>query len=121
MKTKASSCQGFREWGCALSKAHPPTPQRKQNESSLFPIGFLSFFVLGEMTNDKMTNDKMTKTTAYKDGLQTGLEDWCITGNHRSRKPPQRMPLEKRTQWFLGRCHGFQEAEKLLEKKDEKK
>ena len=61
----------------------------------------------------------MTNTTAYKDGLQTGLEDWCITGNHRTRKPPLGMPLEKRSQWFLGRCHGFQEAEKLLNKKDE--
>lgn len=63
----------------------------------------------------------MTKTQAYKDGLQSALEDWSLTGApHRTRKMPTKY-LDKRAEWFMGRCHGFQEAAKLLNEKKMKK
>jgi len=62
----------------------------------------------------------MTKSQAYKDGLQSALEDWSLAGiPHRTRDCPEVDEL-KRTAWFLGRCHGFQEAESLLKKDTEK-
>ena len=63
----------------------------------------------------------MTKTNAYKDGLQSALEDWSLTGTpHRTRKIPPKY-LDKRTEWFMGRCHGFQEADRLIHEKKMKK
>ena len=56
----------------------------------------------------------MNKTEAYKKGLQSGLEDWCLTGTpHRTRECPLK-EFDHRIQWQLGRCHGLMEAEELM-------
>ena len=56
----------------------------------------------------------MKNTDAYKQGLQSGLEDWNITGSpHRTRECPMK-DFDHRIQWQLGRCHGFQQADKII-------
>ena len=62
---------------------------------------------------DKIT----TRRDAYKAGMQSALEDWTLSGPpHRTRKPPSGLGLEKRGQWFLGRVHGFHEADAIIHK-----
>jgi len=54
------------------------------------------------------------KQQAYKQGLQSGLEDWCLTGTpHRTRECPLK-DFDHRIQWQLGRVHGFMEADQII-------
>ena len=56
----------------------------------------------------------MNKTEAYKQGLQSGLEDWVVTGSpHRTRECPMK-EFDHRIQWQLGRAHGFMEADQII-------
>jgi len=56
----------------------------------------------------------MNKTEAYKKGLQSGLEDWCITGApHRTRECPLK-DENHRLQCQLGRCDGLIEAYQII-------
>ena len=62
---------------------------------------------------DKIT----TRREAYKHGMQSALEDWKLAGPpHRTRKPPSDLGLELRGHWFLGRVHGFHEADAIIHK-----
>ena len=57
----------------------------------------------------------MKNTNAYKQGLRSGMEDWCITGApHRTRERPDFKKESDSLAWWLGRCHGFEEARSLI-------
>ncbi len=59
-----------------------------------------------------------TGTEPYKRGLRSGLEDWRVVGPPHATRPCPEQGLGNASDWFLGRCHGFQEAQSLLPNKN---
>ena len=60
------------------------------------------------------------RTNAYLDGFQSGREDWRIIGPPHARRANTQSNCDKAAEWALGRCHGFMEAQDLLEKERKK-
>ena len=51
---------------------------------------------------------------AYKEGSISAMRDWRLVGDHSTRENPYKDD-DSRLSWVLGRNHGFQEAQQLIE------
>ena len=56
------------------------------------------------------------KNDAYKKGLESGLHDWCLTGDHRTSECPYDSERQS-SDWYLGRVHGFMQADEIIHPK----